>query len=210
MLPVGTKPIIEHIIEWLTKHGIKEVVISTSYLSKMIQDYLSDGKQYGIRIEYVAASKPLGTGGQLKTAEKKLEDNFVCVYGDAILDFNLKGLIEFHISKRSTATIALMKYTTELKYGFIETDKEGRLKEWKEKPVITGYINVGCYAMSRNFLKYIPENQVYGMNRAFENAMKAGERLYGFKTEGEFIDIGDRKSYIRANKIFAEKMGRLP
>jgi mannose-1-phosphate guanylyltransferase len=210
MLPVGTKPIIEHIIEWLTKYGIKEVVISTSYLSKMIQDYLSDGKQYGIRIEYVAASKPLGTGGQLKTAEKKLGDNFVCVYGDAILDFNLKGLIEFHISKRSTATITLMRYTTELKYGFIETDMEGRLKEWKEKPVITGYINVGCYAMSRNFLKYIPENQVYGMNRAFENAMKAGERLYGFKTEGEFIDIGDRKSYIRANKIFAEKMGRLP
>ncbi len=210
MLPVGTKPIIEHIIEWLKRHGIEEVVVSSSYLSKMIQDYLSDGKSYGVRIKYVVTSKPLGTAGQLKASESKLNERFVCVYGDAILDFDLGKMVEFHISKKATATIALMQYSTELKYGFIKTDREGRLKEWKEKPVITGYINVGCYAMSRTFLKYIPENVVYGMNKAFEEAMRSGESLYGFKTKGEFIDIGDRKSYIKANKLFSKRMGRLP
>jgi mannose-1-phosphate guanylyltransferase len=210
MLPVGTKPIIEHIIEWLKKYSFTEVIISTSYLSKMIQDYLTDGKQLGIKIKYVTTSKPLGTAGQLKASEKKLNESFVCVYGDTILDFDLKKMVRFHISMNATATIALMRYSTELRYGFIETDKEGRVKEWREKPLVTGYINVGCYVMSRDFLRYIPANKVYGMDMAFAQAIKSGEKLFGFKTEGEFIDIGDKKSYIRANKIFSERMGRLP
>lgn len=211
MLPVGTKPIIEHIIEWLKSYNLKKIIISASYLSKIIQDYLSNGSSFGVKIEHVVTNKPLGTAGQLKAVENKINSElFLCVYGDAILNFNLERLIKFHLSKEATATITLMKYSTELKYGFIETDNEGRLKSWKEKPVVSGYINVGCYAMAKKFLSYIPANKVFGMDLAFKKAIENKERIYGFKTKGEFIDVGNRKAYIKANRIFLERMGRLP
>jgi len=106
------------------------------------------------------------------------------------------------------ATMVLMKYSTEMKYGFMETDKGGRLTEWKEKPKISGYINVGCYVMERGFLRYIPPGRVYEMNDAFRVAKADGAALYAVKVEGTFMDIGDRKSYRDANEIYTKNMAQ--
>lgn len=196
----------EHILEWLKASGITDVVVSTGYLGKMIQDYFGDGSQWGLKIAYAASSRPLGTAGQLKAAEGKIKGRFVCLYGDQLLDFDLSEALKFHAAKRATATMVLMKYSTEMKYGFMETDKEGRLTEWKEKPKISGYINVGCYVMEHDFLKYIPPGQVYEMNYAFKDAMEDGARIYAVKVNGTFLDIGDRKSYRAANELYTTSM----
>jgi len=208
MLPVGPKPILEHIIEWLKQNGIRDVIVTTGYLGKTIQEYFGPGKDWDVRIQYAASPHPLGIAGQLKTAESKIRGRFVCVYGDAILDMDLKKLVQFHGAHEALATIALMKYSTNLKYGFLETDGTGLITEWKEKPLISGYINVGCYVMEKAFLKYIPASQMYGMREAFEEAMKHG-RIYGLRIGGHFTDIGDTKSYREANDEFTKKMGRL-
>ena len=208
MLPVGPKPILEHIIEWLKQNGIRDVIVTTGYLGKTIQEYFGTGKDWDVRIQYAASPHPLGIAGQLKTAESKIRGRFVCVYGDAILDMDLKKLVQFHGAHEALATIALMKYSTNLKYGFLETDGTGLITEWKEKPLISGYINVGCYVMEKAFLKYIPASQMYGMREAFEEAMKHG-RIYGLRIGGHFTDIGDTKSYREANDEFTKKMGRL-
>jgi NDP-sugar pyrophosphorylase family protein len=102
-----------------------------------------------------------------------------------------------------------MKYTTELKYGFMETDDEGRLKEWKEKPKFSGYINVGCYAMRKKFLSYMPPDTMFGMDIAFDRAKNAGETLCGLRLEGEFIDIGDKQSYRAANNLYVKRLGKV-
>jgi len=208
MLPVGPRPILEHIILWLEKNGLSDVVITTGYLGKTIQEYFGTGKDWGVRIQYAASPHPLGIAGQLKSAESKLRGRFVCVYGDAILEMDLKKLIGFHSARSALATIALMKYSTNLKYGFLETDKTGLITEWREKPAITGYINVGCYVMEKSFLGFIPPNQMYGMREAFEDAMKKG-RVFGLRMSGSFTDIGDTKSYRDANDEFTKRMGRL-
>jgi mannose-1-phosphate guanylyltransferase len=208
MLPVGPKPIMEHILDWLKEAGIKEVVVSTGYLSKMLQDYFGDGSEQGVSIEYATSPHPMGTAGQLKAAESKIHGRFVCVYGDALLDFDLAKAIDFHIKKKSTATMALMKYSSEMKYGFMETDKDGRLTKWKEKPKISGYINVGCYVMERSFLKFIPPGKIYEMNDAFKEAMAGGASLYAIRVGGRFLDIGDRKSYREANELYTKNMAR--
>ncbi|MDG6913161.1 MAG: nucleotidyltransferase family protein, partial [Nitrososphaerota archaeon] len=155
MLPVGPKPIMEHLLEWLNKWGIEDVVVSTGYLGKMLQEYFGSGADWGMKIAYATSARPLGTAGQLKAAESKIKGRFVCVYGDQLLDFDLAKALEFHQKKKAAATMVLMKYSTELKYGFMETDRDGRLTEWKEKPTISGYINVGCYVMERSFLRFI-------------------------------------------------------
>ena len=208
MLPVGPKPILEHIIDWLKSNGLTEDIVSTGYLGKTIQEYFGTGKDWGVKIQYATSPHPLGIAGQLKSAETKLRGRFVCVYGDAILELDLKKLIKFHDGHDALATIALMKYSTNLKYGFLETDRTGLITEWREKPAISGYINVGCYVMEKEFLKLIPPGKMYGMREAFESAMKRG-RVYGVRMPGHFTDIGDTKSYREANDEFTKKMGLL-
>jgi len=209
MLPVGPKPIMEHILEWLKTAGITDIVVSTGYLGKMLQEYFGDGSEWGVKILYATSPHPLGTAGQLKAAEAKLKGRFVCVYGDALLEFDLRRALDFHAAKRATATMVLMKYSAEMKYGFMETDKDGRLTEWKEKPTFSGYINVGCYVMEKAFLRYIPSGRIYEMNDAFREAKEDGAALYAIKVDGSFLDIGDRKSYREANELYTRNMGEV-
>ena len=208
MLPVGPKPILEHILEWLKQNGITDIVVSVGYLGKMIQDYFKSGREWGTKIEYVT-SPPLGTAGQLKAAEGKIRGRFVCLYGDALLEMNLREVIDFHVGHKALATMTLMQYSTELKYGFMKIDKEGLLTGWKEKPVVSGDINVGCFVMEKGFLEYIPRQKMFGMDQAFGKAMQSGAKVYGIRVEGRFTDIGDRKSYREANDEYLERMGKV-
>lgn len=208
MLPLGPKPIMEHIVDWLKEYGITDIVVSTGYLGKMLQQYFGDGSDMGTKITWATSPHPLGTAGQLKAAEAKIRGRFVCVYGDALLNFDLRKAIDFHGAKKAIVTMVLMKYSTEMKYGFMETDKNGRLTEWKEKPTFTGYINVGCYVMEKSFLKYIPPGRVYEMNYAFNEAKKHAAGLYAVRVDGSFLDIGDRKSYVSANEQYTKIMGQ--
>jgi len=93
MLPLGEKPILEHIIDWTRKNGVKSIVLCVSYLRKTIEDYFEEGKRLGVDIEYAISNKPLATAGQLKTAEDFIDGTFVCIYGDTIFDFSLRNMI---------------------------------------------------------------------------------------------------------------------
>ena len=87
MLPIGEKPILEHLVNWTKKGGIKSVILCVSYLKESIEDYFGDGEKFGVKIEYAISKKQLATAGQLKTAEKFIDDDFVCMYGDSIFNF---------------------------------------------------------------------------------------------------------------------------
>src|SRR6266496_1352021 len=99
MLPLGNKPLLEHLIEWVTSGNSKNnsnsyskidhIILCVSYLHRTIEDYFEDGARFGIKIDYARSDRPLATAGQLKTAEKFLDDTFVCLYGDAVYAFDL-------------------------------------------------------------------------------------------------------------------------
>jgi mannose-1-phosphate guanylyltransferase len=207
---VGPKPILEHILDWLKANDVKDVVIATGYLGRMIEQYFGDGRDFGLSIEYARSDRPMGHAGQLKTAERLLPETFVCLYGDAILDFDLKKLLEYHAKKSAFVTMALMKYETRMKYGVIATYSEGRISKWKEKPVITSDINVGCYVMDKKFLGYIPRGEVYGMKEAFKSAMKDERGVYALRVKGEFTDIGDIAAHKEADRAYIARYGRIP
>lgn len=210
MLPVGPKPILEHIVDWLKANGITDIVIATGYLGSLIEQYFGDGKGFGVKIEYARSNRPMGHAGQLKSSQGLLPETFVCLYGDAILDFDLRKLIEFHQRKGAFVTMALMKYETRSKYGVIETDSRGRVSQWKEKPVSTSHINVGCYIVEKKFLDYIPRGEVYGMKEAFEGAMKDKKGVYALKVKGTFTDIGDVTAHKEADDAYIERYGKIP
>jgi mannose-1-phosphate guanylyltransferase len=211
MLPLGNKPLLEYTIEWLRNAGgLKEIVICVSYLHRTIEDYFEDGGRFGVKIEYARSDRPLATAGQLKTAEKLLQgDTFVCVYGDSVYEFNLRKMLKMHKESKAFVSMALMPYTTKLKYGFIDTDNSD-VTAWREKPEISGLINIGCYAMEPAFLKTIPVTGAFGMDDAVRKALEDKKTVKAFKVEPDsFIDIGDKKSYLDAYKQFASRLGKI-
>jgi mannose-1-phosphate guanylyltransferase len=112
--------------------------------------------------------------------------------------------------------MALSSYKTNLKYGFIDLDDNsstnplnGRVIKWREKPEITGLINIGCYVMEPEFFQLIPKSSTFGMDDAVRKALDAKKLVKGFKTKSGFIDIGDKRSYLQAYKRYVEKLGRI-
>ena len=209
MLPLGDKPLLEHLIDWTSKNGIKSIVLCVSYLRKTIEDYFEDGKRFGVKIEYANANRPLATAGQLKTAEKFIDDTFVCMYGDSIFDFNLKKMLTQHKQKKSFITISLFEYKTNLPYGVIYTSKNGKVTAWKEKPEISADINMGCYVMEPDVFDFIPKNKPYGMDDLVRKIMAKKKPVQSFITKKGFMDIGDKTSYKKAYQQYLEKLGKI-
>jgi len=209
MLPLGEKPILEHIINWTKKSGIKSFVLCVSYLRKTIEDYFEDGEKFGIKIEYVISNKALATAGQLKTAEKFIDDTFVCMYGDSIFNFNLKNMIKQHTKKKAFVTMSLHEYKTNLPYGVIETSKTGKVLNWIEKPEIKANVNIGCYVMEPKVFSLIPKNKPYGMDDVIKKAISKKKLVNSILTKKGFMDIGDKTSYKKANQQFLEKLGNI-
>jgi len=207
MLKIGKKPILEHLIDWNKKNGVKSFVICVSYLRENIEDYFKDGKKFGVDIEYAVSNKPLATAGQLKTAEDFIDDTFVCMYGDSLFDFSLRNMIKQHKAKKSFVTMGLNEYKTNLEYGVIDTSKTGKVLSWEEKPEIKANINIGCYVMEPDVFRLIPKNKPYGMDNVIKKAMKK-KLVSGFITKKGFTDIGNKKSYEQANLEYIQKFGK--
>lgn len=209
MLPLGEKPILEHLVDWSKKNGIKSVVLCVSYLRKTIEDYFEDGKRFGVSIEYAVSNKPLATAGQLKTAEKFIDGTFVCMYGDSIFDFNLRSMINQHQQKKSFVTMSLYEYKTNLPYGVIETTKTGKVIAWNEKPEIKANINMGCYVMEPGIMDLIPKNIPYGMDDVIKKAMAKKKLIGSIVSKKGFLDIGNKASYKKANQEYLQKLGNI-
>ena len=209
MLPLGEKPILEHLIDWTRKNGVKSVVLCVSYLRKTIEDYFEDGKRFGVSIEYAVSNRPLATAGQLKTAEKFIDDTFVCMYGDSIFDFNLRNMINQHKKKKSFVTMSLYEYKTNLPYGVIETTKTDKVVAWNEKPEIKANINMGCYVMEPGIMNLIPKNIPYGMDDVIKKAMAKKKLVSSIVSKKGFLDIGNKASYKKANQEYLQKLGNI-
>ncbi len=210
MLPLGNKPLLEYIIEWVKNAGgIDNIVVCVSYLHRTIEDYFEDGARFGVDIEYARSERPVATAGQLKTAEKLLDEPFVCVYGDSVYEFNLRKMIREHMESKAFVSMALLAYSTKLKYGFIDMNGQDKVTAWREKPEISGLINIGCYVMEPEFLKLIPKSGSFGMDEAVRKALEQKKTVKGFRIDTGFIDIGDKKSYLDAYKQYASRLGKI-
>src|SRR5215467_13252788 len=205
MVPIVGKPVMEHILHLLKAHGITDVVVTVQYLANNIEDYFGDGSQFGMNIAYSREEVPLGTAGSVKYAEELLDEPFIVISGDALTDFNLTEIIDYHLEKKAMATLTLAHVSNPLEYGVIITNEEGHITQFLEKPswgeVFSDTINTGVYVLDPKILSYFEKNIQYDFSQElFPLMLKQGDPIYGYiANTGYWCDVGNLSEYMRAN-----------
>jgi mannose-1-phosphate guanylyltransferase / phosphomannomutase len=204
MVPIVGKPCMEHIIELARGHGFEDVIVTVAFLPQAIRSYFGDGGSLGVNIEYSVEESPLGTAGSVRLASGRLDETFLVISGDALCDFDLTKLVEFHRERGAAATIALKRVENPLEFGIVVTDSDGRVERFLEKPswsqVFSDTINTGVYVLEPEVLKHVPTDRPYDFSKElFPLLLEMGRPVYGFVTEGYWQDIGDLAQYRQAN-----------
>ncbi|MGH3745743.1 MAG: sugar phosphate nucleotidyltransferase [Mycobacteriales bacterium] len=204
LLPVVNKPIMEHVLRLVRRHGISETVVTVQFLAALVRNYFGDGEELGMQLSYATEESPLGTAGSVKNAEEVLRDApFVVISGDALTDIDLTDLIRFHREKGALVTVALKSVPDPLEFGIVITAEDGRIERFLEKPtwgqVFSDTVNTGIYVMEPEVLDHVAAGeQVDWSHDVFPALLEAGLPLYGYVAEGYWEDVGTHESYIRA------------
>ena len=159
MVPILNTPMMEHITNLLTTHNINDVVSVLYFQPEKIQNHFGDGKKFNMNMNYVLAQADYGTAGAVKNAHESLNERFIIISGDVLTDFDISKALEFHLEKKSMATILLTRVTMPLQYGIVMTDNEGKITRFLEKPswgqVFSDTINTGIYILEPEVLTRI-------------------------------------------------------
>jgi len=214
MVPMANKPVIGHILDLLKRHGIIDVIITLQYMAEDIQDYLGDGHNLGMNIQYSIEETPLGTAGSVKQAQALLDDTFLVISGDAVTDINLEEIITFHRLKHAKATITLYHVPNPLEYGVIIVNDDGRVQQFLEKPswgeVISDTVNTGIYVLEPEVLNLFEPGISFDFSKdLFPILMERGEPMYGYIAGGYWCDVGNLAEYMRASQDILNKKVRV-
>jgi mannose-1-phosphate guanylyltransferase/phosphomannomutase len=200
LLPVGGKPLLERTMGYLSSFGIRDFVICVAYLQRQVMDSIGDGSRLGVRVEYATAGAPMGTAGQLKTAESMLPERFLAMNGDILTDFNVGNLLKEHEARGPAATIALKRFEVKVPYGHVAVAKGGAITEFKEKPTFSFDANAGIYVMEPRVLSYIPAGRVASLEReTFPAMLAAGEPVGSYYEDAKWADVGSLTDFERVN-----------
>ena len=203
MLKVGDRPILETIILNFKKYGFTEIILSVSYKSEIIENYFGDGSTFGVNIKYVHEDKRMGTAGALSLIKEKLNEPFFVMNGDLLTNINFEHMMEYHISNNSVATMGVREYDFQVPYGVVNTDGIN-IKSIEEKPVHNFYVSGGVYVLSRDSLKYIPDNEYFDMPTLFEKIIQDKKKSISFPIREYWLDIGRMEEFEKANNEYHE------
>jgi mannose-1-phosphate guanylyltransferase len=205
VVPVLNHPFLEHVITCLSKHNVVDIILAMGQVSEQIQSYFGDGSELGVKLTYSLENFPMGTAGAVKNAERLLDDSFIVFNGDIFTDLDLTAMVNFHREKKTMATIALTPVENPTIYGVVETDGEGKVRHFVEKPsfdeVTTNVINAGVYVLEPDILSHVASNTFFSFERdVFPPLLERGRAIYGYPFESYWIDIGTPEKYFRLNR----------
>ena len=204
LLPVVNKPIMEHVLLLLKRHGFTETVVTVQFLASLVRNYFGDGEDVGMSLQYATEEMPLGTAGSVKNAEDELRAGpFLVISGDALTDIDLSALVRYHQENSALVTVALTRVPNPLEFGIIIVDEDGRIQRFLEKPtwgqVFSDTVNTGIYVMEPEVLAEVPAGvSVDWSGDVFPQLLKSGAPLYGWIADGYWEDVGSHESYLKA------------
>ncbi len=196
MLPMGDRPLLEHIIGRLQEAGIKRVNLSTHYKEELIKTHFQDGHDFGVEIEYLKENEPLGTAGALGLMAAENEP-FLVMNGDILTRIDFRAMLDFHREQEAAMTVAVRCYEHRLPYGVVETAGV-EIRRVDEKPAYRHFVNAGIYLVEPTVCRYVPRGQKCDMPDLIALMVKDGRRVVAFPVREYWLDIGRMEDYRQA------------
>jgi NDP-sugar pyrophosphorylase family protein len=216
IVPICNRPFLLYQIDTLRRAGITDITLSLSYQPNKIEQLLGDGSDHGVKLKYTVEPQPMGTAGAYKFAEDLIREPTVVFNGDILTDLDLKAVIREHNESKATATIVLTPVKDPTTYGVVETEKDGRVRRFLEKPkveeITSNNINAGTYVLEPKVLDYLPKGENYSFEYGlFPDLLKRGEAFYAhIPTRTYWIDIGTPERYLQVHDdLLANRVGRI-
>ncbi|MGG5817785.1 nucleotidyltransferase family protein [Falsiroseomonas sp. HW251] len=200
LMPVASKPVLELLLSWLRRNNIRDVYITTGYLGHLIKSFCKDGEQWNLRIRYTEEREPLGTIGPLCMLKDELDEPFMVINGDVLTDLSLSSFAEYHRRQGNLVTVATKLRRTKTEFGVIE-QTGGRIKSFKEKPVLTNLVSMGIYCMDPGVLSYIPMGLPFGFDDLILCLLAEGVPTGTFLHDGLWLDIGRIEDFQTAQSL---------
>ncbi|HQT44639.1 MAG TPA: nucleotidyltransferase family protein [Candidatus Micrarchaeota archaeon] len=201
MLPLGSKPLLEFVIDNLKANGITDIVITVGYLKEQIINYFGDGSSFGVKITYSEETEELNTAGSIFPKKSLVKGTFVVVMGDHLTCVNLKRMIEAHKKGGNIATIGLKRQGVPLEYGVAQVES-GCVKEFQEKPILSNMINAGVYVFEPEIFDYIKPKTDFAKD-VFPAVMKSGRKITAHVFDEFWMDIGRMADYEKISEFIS-------
>ena len=206
MAPIVNRPVMEHIIKLLARHGFKDIVCNLHYFPDEIKNYFGDGSKWGVNIVYSFEEELLGTAGGVKKVEDFFQgQTFLVISGDALTDIDLSRAYDFHKEKKGAATLVLAKVEDTSQFGVVILDNEKRIKGFQEKPLSgeakSNLANSGIYFFEPDIFKYMPpKGQFYDFGKnLFPDLLEKDIAYYGYQHSRYWNDVGSLDEYQMGN-----------
>jgi len=205
LMPLANRPMMEHVVRLLRRHGFDEVVVTLAFLPQTIRTYFGDGSEFGLSMVYATEETPLGTAGSVRNAMAQLTDTFLVISGDVLTDVDLTEIVEGHKKRGALATLALKSMENPLEFGIVITREDGSIERFLEKPtwgqVFSDTVNTGIYVLEPEVFDSIPEGESVDFSEhVFPKLLAGGKPLFGHTVEGYWEDVGTLDAYVRAHR----------
>jgi mannose-1-phosphate guanylyltransferase/phosphomannomutase len=204
MVPVVNRPVVEHIIRLLHRHGFDDLLMNLHYLGEQIPAHLGAGEPFGVRIRYECEQQLWGDAGSVKRMAGGLGETLLVIGGDALCDTDLGELMRFHRERGGLVTISLYAVADPSEYGVVEVEENGLVTRFLEKPkaseVFSRTANMGMYVLEPEALEHVPEGRVYGFGKdLLPLLLREGKPIYGHVSRRAWRDIGSLPEYRQAH-----------
>jgi mannose-1-phosphate guanylyltransferase len=206
IVPIFGRPFVNYQIDLVKRlPEIDEVILSLNYQPRRIEEVFGHGDALGIRISYVVEPAPLGTGGAVKYAGGTLDETVVVFNGDVMTQVDLATVLRLHRERKAKATIVLTPVENPTAYGLVETDPDGNVLRFLEKPkaeeITCDTINAGIYILEPETFDRIPKDTAWSIERSyFPSLVERKETFVAFVYRGYWIDIGTPEKYVQVHR----------
>jgi len=207
LMPIGDVPIIEVILRQLRMAGFQSVTLAVGHMAQLMQAFLGDGSRFGLAIEYSVEEEVLGTAGPIGLLREKLAkfDVVLAMNGDVLTTMDYGAAIAHHLASKADATICLNRRTVAIDFGVIETDPQGFLVGYKEKPMLNYDVSMGINIFSPRAFDLIPKGSFYNIPDLMMDLRKDNRPVATYRGDCYWLDIGRVDDYSTACEIFESR-----
>ena len=194
MVEVGGLPVLDHLMNIFKNFYDFEFIVCSGYKSEIIEDYFKTRNN----VKVIYTGEETNTGGRLFKVRQYLNENFLITYGDGLANVNINNLIDFHFNRSEIGTVTVTNPIS--RFGLVEFDKDNIVRKFKEKPKLSGYINIGFMVFSAKIFEYLDEKSTLESDPLLQ--LSNDGELNAFVHDGFFEPMDTYREYLNLNKLW--------